>query len=179
MNHNHYAMNEADSKALLAKFEAARKPLNEAYRKLAEDYGADDVIVRHCNFSGIHISGLMFKEDPGERRGMKAETTRLEDGSRVWIVTPNRRFKEGKKLDADIHRASSVKGAGNFSPWAVDQTGMHHEVFSRRAMHFTTMSFAKGLVVACVPVGEKGELPEIDPRFTSIKKSKFIELTEE
>ena len=179
MNRRYFKMDKDNSAELELRYDDLRKPRQDACNALAAKYGADGVLITDgSQLFPSRIMGLMFEVRPENQDGLKFEMVEVR-GHTKWKASPDRRYKAGKALAADIRAAEKVAGAETFSRWAVEETGMANEGHTDGKIHLSVAGMAKGCLVVSVPSPEGGSFPEIDPRLTEIKKSEFIALTEE
>ncbi|EFB2278472.1 DUF5420 family protein [Escherichia coli] len=112
-----------------------------------------------------------------------------EDGNALFSVTPDRRYKEGRKLDKDIQQLNTqLKRLPGFSAWLISEIDCYFEadwiVNGRDSVTWSAAGFypEKDVVVVRIPVPSE-EIAwmksRLHPSLIEIKRSEFIALTEE
>lgn len=178
----YFVMDKEKSAQFMERFDQLKKPFNDALKALVDEHGANDCWVSRSSFSGDRVIGLVYNTEPNEAKWLKVEKQRHE-GKHLYVVTPNRRYKEGKHLARQLEEVNSMRGrTSNFSVWACQDLEMQCERITDRCMHHSVAGFVKGQVVVSVPVpyeGDEDKFPAVHADLVEVKKSEFIALTEE
>ncbi|HAI2233147.1 Uncharacterised protein [Escherichia coli] len=136
------------------------------------------------------VKSILVHEDVDVGRNKRVLSDKFdEDGRTLFSVTPDRRFREGKKLNKALNILNEkLKQLPAFSTWMVNKLDCYFEVFGisngRTVMACSSAGFYgdKGAVVVRIPVGESDNAfsPEkLHPSLMAIKHSEFIAITEE
>lgn len=162
-------------------------------KKLIDDFLSNQNARGYCcswYCGDFFVKSILVHEDVDVGRNKRVLSDKFdEDGRTLFSVKPDRRFREGKKLNKALNILNEkLKQLPSFSTWMVNKLDCYFEVFGvsngRTVMACSSAGFYgdKGAVVVRIPVGESDNAfsPEkLHPSLMAIKHSEFIAITEE
>lgn len=193
VNKQYFMANEATKEAILASWKEKYAVVGELKKELLAKFGTD----RYFG-SGDSISYVLYDSRTAPIEGMRLDQRALKKGhtflideKKMYCHSPDCRTKVGKDLKRDIREYNlKIQNLGSFSDHILkryDQGFCSHVVGGDSGrtgltMYITVAGMKRDNLFIIRPIG--GEEEKVQPvpapeGFTEIKKSKYIELTEE
>lgn len=162
------------SERLIEDFKRAMEPIKEKKDQFLSDMEAS--FFMQNQFSGVIVS-FTYPADKELPHYLRKDGYTRYNNKRYVEAAPNRRYKEGKKLQADLTMLNNeIRKVGTSSTYICERLGMYREVIDGSIRVSTAgRAYDNGPIVLTVPIGEGETLEDFTQKgVKEIKHYQFV-----